>query len=415
LGQVEFIFTLMLTTLFFKESITRREFVGVLAITISVILLLAPVGALRANDSKTYRQFPAPNANFVQHIKELDEFLRATQMPQRTAEDVQFNLPFELVANSAVPYRGKFLLIHGLNDSPYVWRDVASDIAKKGFDVRAILLPGHGNSPRAQLGISYKAWIRAARNHAAIYREPGKPFYLGGFSLGGVIATLLAAESSNVDGLLLFSPAYHSKLNHLLRWAGIYSVIKPWVFDGMIIEDNPTKYNSIPINGASQYYKTTRVLKRRWPKKALDIPVLMIASRNDSVIDIGYIERTFKKGFVGDKKLIVYDNEKATTVHTSSTASIEYRNSRYIEKRVLNQSHQSLLLSKANPLFGENGKVLVCNGNEWSVFSACLRYPGSHWFGAQHTPSPDGVPVARATYNPDYDYIMDQFDKVFIQ
>ena len=40
LGQIEFIFTLLLTTLFFKEKVTRRELVGVLAIVASVILIL---------------------------------------------------------------------------------------------------------------------------------------------------------------------------------------------------------------------------------------------------------------------------------------------------------------------------------------------------------------------------------------
>jgi drug/metabolite transporter (DMT)-like permease len=40
LGQIEFIFTLLLTTFFFKEKVTRRELVGVLAIVASVILIL---------------------------------------------------------------------------------------------------------------------------------------------------------------------------------------------------------------------------------------------------------------------------------------------------------------------------------------------------------------------------------------
>jgi len=40
LGQVEFIFTMLLTTLFFKERISFRELLGVLAIVCSVILIL---------------------------------------------------------------------------------------------------------------------------------------------------------------------------------------------------------------------------------------------------------------------------------------------------------------------------------------------------------------------------------------
>ncbi|NND91470.1 MAG: DMT family transporter [Granulosicoccus sp.] len=40
LGQVEFIFTLLLTTLFFKERVTARELFGVCAIVTSVILIV---------------------------------------------------------------------------------------------------------------------------------------------------------------------------------------------------------------------------------------------------------------------------------------------------------------------------------------------------------------------------------------
>ena len=40
LGQVEFIFTLLLTTFFFKEKVTGRELIGVVAIVASVILIL---------------------------------------------------------------------------------------------------------------------------------------------------------------------------------------------------------------------------------------------------------------------------------------------------------------------------------------------------------------------------------------
>ncbi len=40
LGQIEFLFTLALTTLFFKEKVTLRELVGVAAIALSVVLIV---------------------------------------------------------------------------------------------------------------------------------------------------------------------------------------------------------------------------------------------------------------------------------------------------------------------------------------------------------------------------------------
>jgi len=57
--------------------------------------------------------------------------------------------------------------------------------------------------------------------------------------------------------------------------------------------------------------------------------------------------------------------------------------------------------------------VLVCNGNDWPTFSRCLYSKENHWFGAQHTQSPDNIPVARTTYNPDFDAVFKAFDRVF--
>lgn len=358
-----------------------------------------------------YAGFPEPQKDFSAHIVEVKNYLLATQMSQRKPEDVRFNLPFELSASTSVSYRGRFLLLHGLNDSPYVFTDVGAELSARGFDVRAILLPGHGNSPEAQLSMSFTQWISAAREQLRYWNEQdSSPLFLGGFSLGGVLATALAIEHGNVEGLLLFSPAYKSSMNHLLRWSSLYAKFKPWVFGGMIIEDNPTKYNSIPINGAAQYYETTKYLKRRWTRGPLEMPVLVVASRDDSVLDIDFLINVFDRKFKSAKKrLLVYANASDLT----DSEFTQFRRSAYPQFRILNQSHQSVLMSSKNPLFGERGSVLVCNGNDWPTFSACLYSKKNHWFGAQHTPSPDGIPVARTTYNPDFDTVFSVFDEVF--
>lgn len=379
-----------------------------LTILITILFALLPV-ASHAGEKKA--GFPQARADFNAHIDEVKQYLLATQLPQRKPEDVLYNLPFERRASESAPYRGKFLLIHGLNDSPYVFTDVANELTDRGFDVRAILLPGHGNTPEAQLDMSYVRWLKMARSHLTLWQaQSDAPVYLGGFSMGAVLATILALENNDISGLLLFSPAYQSSMNHLLRWSSIYSKFKPWVFGGMIIEDNPTKYNSIPINGAAQYYKLTKKLKNRWGRKRLEMPVLMVASSDDSVVDIGYLTKVFNKRFISERKrMLIYTND----VNKVDTQSIDYRGSAYPELRILNQSHQGVTMAPDNPLFGENGSVLVCNGNDWPTFSGCLYSRENHWFGAQHTPSPDSIPVARTTYNADFDGVFEAFDKVF--
>lgn len=353
--------------------------------------------------------FPAVDSNFESYRINAVAYLFDRAMSHRSRQEVLLNAPFELAANNSVPYRGKFLLLHGLNDSPYVWREFAYSLVEKGFDVRAILLPGHGTTPKDMLKVSYLSWLDTVREHFKIWNTDQTPMFVGGFSLGGILATVLALENSSIDGLLLVSPAFNSRLNHLLRWSWLYRKFRPWLYGGMILEDNPIKYNSIAINSGTQFYAATKYLKRHWRGRKLDMPVLVAVTEDDSVVDIEYVRKVFDNRFSSNKKRLIYYSAKGKE---SLKPHEIRRNSRLPDRRLLNQSHLSLINSPQNLLYGEDRKVLVCNGNEYPVFMACMGAT-SHWYGAQHTPSPDGIPVARTTYNPDYGFILKQFDQVF--
>ncbi|MEM7562556.1 MAG: alpha/beta fold hydrolase [Pseudomonadota bacterium] len=361
-------------------------------------------------------EFPLASSDFDNYIRQVESYLIANRIRSRSEAETRLNLPFELTAATDTPYQGKFLLIHGLNDSAYVWTDMAKQLASRGFDVRAILLSGHGSHPANMLDVSYKEWLQSVRSHYANWNQDDTPIYVGGFSMGAVLATALALENPEIAGLLLISPAYHSRLNSLLRWAWLYAWFKPWMFGGLILEDNPIKYNSIPINSGTQYYRSTVYLKDQlrqdkniWHGEALPMPVVMAVTVNDSVVDVDYSRHVFEQHFRNPaSSLVIYQPNRG-----QPKAREIIRNSHFPDRRILNLSHLSLLNAPDNPLFGENGNILVCNGNEYPVFMACMR-SSEHWFGAQHTPSPDGVAVARSTYNPDFDFLIEVIDKTFV-
>jgi esterase/lipase len=356
--------------------------------------------------------FPKISNDFVSYQQQVALYLTVNKLANRSAEDVGLNMPFDLQADKRAPYQGRFLLFHGLNDSPYVWHDFAKQMVAKGFDVRAVLLEGHGSHPKNMLNVTAKQWVDSAKAHYDIWsHEKQAPLYLGGFSMGAVLATSLALDHPEVKGLFLVSPAFHSQLNNMLSLSWIYSQFKPWLFGQMLNEDNPFKYNSIAINSAAAYYKVTQYLKAKWANKTLKMPVLMVHSINDSVVDVSYSRRLFDNKVQHDKKqLLLYSPDM--TKEQVKTAQI-VRNSDYRQLRILNQSHLSLINNPENPILGKKGTLLVCNGNEYAIFSACLRAK-EHWYGAQHSASPDGVSVARTTYNPDFDYLVALFAQVFV-
>jgi len=399
------------------------------ALWLLLTLFLSVSSSGCASDNLATESFPVFDADFLRYRNTLRDWLQPRSLSHRSNAAIELNLPFELKADTSKPYQGRFLLFHGLNDSPYVWRNMAAELADRGFDVRAVLFAGHGSTPRDMLQVEWESWMHSARDHLDAWQTDGIPIHLGGFSMGAVIATWLALDNPGIASLLLISPAYESRLNHYLRWSGLYARYRPWVFGGMILEDNPIKYNSIPVNSGWQYFQLARGLKRRWGwRDRIDIPALLVVTEDDSVVNHDYTRRLFRKRFVSDKRLMITysaSTEKAglravlPSLHAASgDASAqadltveEYRLSAFPSFRILNQSHLGLMYSPEDSLFGEYASVLVCNGNEYPVFMACMR-ARDHWYGAQHTLSPDGMPVARTTFNPDWQGVLDRLDEI---
>ena len=55
------------------------------------------------------------------------------------------------------------LLIHGFTGSPAHMRLLGEGLKDKGFAVRGILLPGHGQTPEALGKVKWQDWLLASR------------------------------------------------------------------------------------------------------------------------------------------------------------------------------------------------------------------------------------------------------------
>jgi len=104
------------------------------------------------------------------------------------------------------------VLLHGYNDSPQAMRSPAEALNAAGWTVYVPLLPGHGRSLRAFAASGAEMWINAGRN--AVREALAKHRYVavGGLSMGGAIATIVAAEQPSVQAAVLFAPFFvHSR------------------------------------------------------------------------------------------------------------------------------------------------------------------------------------------------------------
>ncbi len=98
------------------------------------------------------------------------------------------------------------VLLHGFNDSPQTMRSPAAAMHAAGWTVYAPLLPGHGRSPRAFAASGADEWITAAcaAVHDALQRH--RQVAVGGLSLGGALAAIVASEEPSVKAAVLFAP-----------------------------------------------------------------------------------------------------------------------------------------------------------------------------------------------------------------
>jgi carboxylesterase len=98
------------------------------------------------------------------------------------------------------------LLLHGSGDTPQTLRYLAERLNRAGYAVHAPLLSGHGRSPRAFAQVSADAYMADARAAFGELRRGSAWVGVVGLSMGGALASQLAAEFTDVRVLVLLAP-----------------------------------------------------------------------------------------------------------------------------------------------------------------------------------------------------------------
>jgi carboxylesterase len=98
------------------------------------------------------------------------------------------------------------LLIHGLTGTPSEVKSVAKAIARKGYTVHGVQLAGHCGTEADLLRTGWRDWSRSVERAFDRLREQHETVFVGGLSMGALLAINLAhARPNEVAGLLLYS------------------------------------------------------------------------------------------------------------------------------------------------------------------------------------------------------------------
>ncbi len=121
------------------------------------------------------------------------------------------------------------LLIHGFVGDPGEMRSLAHYLAEAGFTVLSVRLPGHTGHPEDLIAVSWRDWLAAVRQAFDWLTDRYATVSVIGFSLGGALAALLAAERP-VHRLVMLATPYRLGGDWRIDVLGVARYVVPWFY-----------------------------------------------------------------------------------------------------------------------------------------------------------------------------------------
>jgi carboxylesterase len=207
------------------------------------------------------------------------------------------------------PARG-VLLLHGYGDTPQTLSYLANHLYASGWTVRAPLLPGHGRTLREFADSSADDWIAFAEIEYAAMRARHDTVALVGLSMGGALATIVAANAPELPALALIAP-YLEMPPGLIRIARLHRVwgpVVPYVHgrgDASIHDAAERERNlAYGTSTARLVHELCRVVERgKAASSRVRAPTLVVQSREDNRIPPDAAERIFASVGAAEKRL----------------------------------------------------------------------------------------------------------------
>lgn len=205
------------------------------------------------------------------------------------------------------------LLIHGFTGSPPEMRPLGEYLAGQGLTVSAPLLAGHGTDYHDLAGTTWRDWYASAEEALLALQRQCARVFVGGLSLGALLALRLAALHP-IAGAILYSPALIARdwrmkfvrpFRRIMRWNR-----KEEPQDADLTDPEAHKmlwsYDVIPGESAYQVALLQKEVRRLLP--SITVPVLIFQSSRDALIRPECGRIVHDKVVSADKTLIVLHN-----------------------------------------------------------------------------------------------------------
>lgn len=207
----------------------------------------------------------------------------------------------EPVAHAAGPVG--LLVLHGFTGSPWEVRPLCDAAVALGWSVACPVLPGHATTVQALDAARWQDWLQAAEIAHGWLADRCETVHVAGFSMGALLATLLA-ERDPVDTqrrMLLLAPAFAlgAPQTLILRTLGTVGLVR-WLGKSdprLPGGQRPPCYHAVPVAGAGQFLALMDHVAHQ-PRRVAG-PILHLHGDADRTIDCKLASRVLDRMVIG--------------------------------------------------------------------------------------------------------------------
>lgn len=196
------------------------------------------------------------------------------------------------------------ILVHGYMAAPEEIRPLADYLYQHGYNVYGVRLRGHGTAPEDLAERNWEKWYDSASRAYIIMKNSMKNFSIAGFSMGGGIALLQAANkpgrfasviSINAPLQLISIASKFSPF--VVAWNTVLTKINVDKWKMEFVENDPENkhinYVRNPVRGGYELEKLMRMVESHL--KDVADPALIIQASHDPVVDPASGQEIFNK------------------------------------------------------------------------------------------------------------------------
>ena len=225
------------------------------------------------------------------------------------------------------------LLLHGYTASTAEVRLLGRLLHERGYTVAGPLLPGHMTSPEDMNRYRWEDWVGAMETAYHEMTAQCEVVFIGGESMGALVALYVASQHPEIAGLLIYAPALRIARQKVILANVLYRFV-PYVKKRRI---EPAKlwqgYTVNPVPALVQMLKLQNEILQRLP--TIHQPLLLVQGRLDTDIDLRGIEILYQEIGSPIKELYWMENSIHTVIMDHELEQVYQVTQQFIEKALI--------------------------------------------------------------------------------